>query len=138
MSVHPGRLALVAAALLLAGCAHPRSEPEGLRTNMNVISREQMRDEGFNSVYDALFALRPHWLRPRGPDSFRTPTEVWVYMESNRLGGVETLKRIWTAEVEYVRYYDGISASARWGIGHGQGVVYLSTTPLNRRSSDAF
>jgi hypothetical protein len=27
----------------------------------------------------------------------------------------------------YMKYFDGISATARWGLDHGAGVIYVST-----------
>ncbi len=75
-------------------------------------------------------ALRSNWLRPKGPDSFSSPTRVQVYIDDNQLGGVETLRGIATSQIlAYIRYYDGVAASGRWGLGHGQGVIYVSTNP---------
>jgi hypothetical protein len=40
---------------------------------------------------------------------------------------VETLRAIGLANVAYIRYIDGVTASARWGLDHGQGVIFVST-----------
>jgi hypothetical protein len=52
---------------------------------------------------------------------------VQVYLDDARLGGVDELKRIPIHHVAYIRYFDGLAASARWGLDHGQGVIYVST-----------
>jgi hypothetical protein len=47
-----------------------------------------------------------------------------------RLGGVETLRTIVVRPVSYIRHYNGIDATARWGLDHGSGVIYVSTRPV--------
>ena len=83
----------------------------------------------FNNAYDAVEALRRNWLLSRGPDSFQSPTTVQVYLDQMRLGGIEQLKTIQTINITSIRYYDGISATARWGLDHGAGAILVSTQP---------
>ena len=52
---------------------------------------------------------------------------VQVYLDDNRLGGVEMLRNINTSLIQYIRWYDGIAATGRWGLDHGAGVIYVST-----------
>ena len=47
------------------------------------------------------------------------------------MGGVETLRTIDLRPVTYIRYFDGIAATARWGLDHGAGAIYVSTHPLS-------
>ena len=56
-----------------------------------MITREQMVDGSYSTVYDAVAALRSNWLRARGPDSFVLPSIVWVYIDGARAGDVEVL-----------------------------------------------
>lgn len=124
---------LASLALLLALCA-ACSTPEGApasrpRVDRNLLTREQLRESGYTNVYDAVEALRSNWLRTKGTDSFVNPTQVQVYIDDNQLGGVQTLRSIQTSHISWVRYYDGVAASARWGLGHGQGVIFVSTSP---------
>ena len=110
----------------LAACATggPTSRPT---VDHNTLVRDQFADKGYRSVYDAVQSLRPTWLSARGPDSFSTPSEVQVYLDDTRLGGVETLKTLDAQSLAYIRFFDGNAASARWGLGHGAGVIYVST-----------
>jgi hypothetical protein len=96
-----------------------------------VITRHELDANHFATVYDAVVGLRQSWLQARGPDSFTTnaATQVVVYMDNNKVGGVETLRGIATNAVTWVRHYDGNEATARWGLGHGAGVIYVSTHP---------
>jgi len=98
----------------------------------NILTADQFADKGYNTVYDVVQALRSNWLSPRGPDSFTSPTTVIAYFDGSRVGGVETLKAMEIRPVTYIRFFDGVSATARWGIGHGAGVVYVSTHPMSQ------
>ncbi len=121
---------LVLLLALCAGCAPAgSSSPSGPRQDRNLLTQEQLRVSGYTTVYAAVEALRSNWLRAKGPDSFTNPTQVQVYIDDNQLGGVETLRAIQVNSISWVRYYDGMTASARWGLGHGQGVIYVSTSP---------
>jgi hypothetical protein len=115
---------------LCAACATAGSPGASKpRQDRNLLTGEQLRETGHNNALDAVQALRSNWLRAKGTDSFSSPTQVQVYLDNNQLGGVETLRGIATGQITYVRYYDGVTASGRWGLGHGQGVIFVSTGP---------
>ena len=97
------------------------------RLDRAVITREQMLAGNYSSVYDAVAALRSVWLRPRGPDSFMIPSVVWVYVDGARLGGVETLRSMQPRLINTVRFYDGPTATGRWGVDNSAGVIHIST-----------
>jgi hypothetical protein len=124
------RLALLALLALAAGCAAaPRTTGRRPRVDRTVITEQQIREGYYSNAYEVVEALRSNWLHPRGPDSFVQPTPVWVYINANRAGGVESLRNILPRSVVYIRYYDGTTAAGRWGPGHGMGVIYVSTLP---------
>jgi hypothetical protein len=92
-----------------------------------VITRDEMLKGDFVTVYDAVAARRSMWLQPRGPDSFVLPSVVWVYIDGARVGGVDVLRNIQPRLVNTVRFYDGPSATSRWGVDNGAGVIHVST-----------
>jgi hypothetical protein len=94
-----------------------------------MLTREQLAEHRFTTAYEAVAALRSNWLETRGVDSFRTPSQVLVYMDNVRLGGVETLRGVAISAITYIQHYDGISATERWGFDHGAGVILVSTQP---------
>ena len=102
-------------------------EAPARRLDRSVITREQMLEGKYASVYDAVAAVRSAWLRPRGPDSFVLPSVVWVYVDGARLGGVETLRSMQPRLINTVRFYDGPTATGRWGVDNGAGVIHVST-----------
>ena len=77
----------------------------------------------------------PNWLQARGADGPDKLTEVKVYLDNTELGGTTTLHDITTQVVSWIRYYDGPSAQSRWGIGHGAGVIFVSTQLRDESSS---
>ncbi len=116
--------------LLLAACA--ARTPARTRTppDRSVITQQEILEHKFESVYDAILALRPTWLQVRGTNSLMSAsTAVQVYLDNNHLGGIESLSMISLSSVVYIRHYDGVAATARWGLDHGQGAIYVSTHP---------
>jgi hypothetical protein len=124
-----GRLIVSALLVLCAACSSRRANDGRPSTDRNLITREQLRTQRFNTPYDAVEALRSNWLKTKGTDSFRTPSQVLVYLDDIRLGGVETLREIGIDTIVSIRYIDGLAATARWGLDHGQGVIFVSTRP---------
>ena len=122
------RLALVAA-FSVGGCLHNGPKTGDVRDHA-VLTKEQIAENHFNTAYDAVEALRSNWLRARGTDSFQTPSEVLVYLDNTRLGGTDTLREIAANTIYYMRFFDGVAATGRWGVGHAAGVIYVSTHPV--------
>ena len=119
---------VVAAALLaLAPACKSAPSHSTRRVDRTVITRDQMLDGAYVTVYDAVAALRSNWLRPRGPDSFVLPSIVWVYIDGSRAGDVSVLRNIQPKLVNAVRFYDGPTATGRWGVDNGAGVIHVST-----------
>jgi endo-1,4-beta-xylanase len=121
-----GRLKPAFEAVLAA--AHPPND-EAPRRDRTTLTQEDFTEGHFRSAYDAVEALRATWLHPRGPDSFQRPSRVWVYIDNVRLGDVETLRGIHPSMILSIRHFDANAATARWGVGHGAGVIYLTTFP---------
>jgi len=118
---------VLGASALCAACMSHAGQTSERRLDRTVITRGQMLDANYTSVYDAVAALRSIWLQPRGPDSFVAPSIVWVYIDGARVGGVDVLKTMQPRLVNTVRFYDGPSATSRWGVDNGSGVIHVST-----------
>jgi hypothetical protein len=124
---------LVAAAVLVAAaaCAGRRSTGERVAPSHEVLTSADLHGKGFSTVLEAIQSLRGNWLEKHGTNSFRTPSEIRVYVDGTLLGGIGELNTIPLMSVVYIRHYDGVTATARWGVGHGEGVIYISTHPNN-------
>ncbi|MBL0939093.1 MAG: glycosyl hydrolase 115 family protein [Gemmatimonadaceae bacterium] len=118
---------LLLSVALVDACA--RSGPRGDRVDPNVISREQIVRHGFINAYLAVEALHANWLQSRGTNSFSTPSTIWVYLDNVKLGGIESLRALTLQQVRYIRHYNPVEATARWGLDHGAGVIFIATLP---------
>lgn len=127
MSVHSRMVPLILSLLLVVGCASSRAGGGSGGGDRNVLTPEQLRSTGAQDAFGAVQALRANWLQARGPDSFSSPSEVLVYVDDVRLGGVDNLRSITLPQIGYIQYYDGRAAAGRWGLDHGQGVIFVST-----------
>ncbi|HEV2671649.1 MAG TPA: hypothetical protein VGU74_11185 [Gemmatimonadales bacterium] len=116
-------LRLLPAAFLIAslGCHVQQIAP----LDPERLSQEEMLREHFTNVYDAVASLRSAWLTVRGTDSFQQPSQVWVYYDANRLGGVDEMRSISVNSVVSIRHYNGVDATMRWGVGHNAGAIQI-------------
>jgi hypothetical protein len=103
------------------------------RVDRNLLTQEQIQETNRQNAYEVVETLRSNWLRTRGPTSLNSQdAQIQVYIDDNRLGGIETLRTISTSLIDHIRWYDGIAATGRWGLDHGAGVIYISTRPERR------
>lgn len=126
MKLRAGMLALLLTAALTA-CA---SQPAGGRTERggrSVLSSVEMHATGYADMYQVVQSLRPEWLRQQGVTSFRGQEEILVYLDGNRMGGVESLRQIVTRSVSTAQFLSGLEATQRWGLNHGMGAIVVST-----------
>lgn len=130
MRASVARFAFNALVAIGAGCALHHPAEADRRTDRTVLTQEQIAAQHFNTVYDAVEALRSNWLHARGTDSFQNPSEVRVYFDNTLLGGTDKLREIAAKDVTFIKFFDGVTATARWGVGHAAGVIFLSTHPI--------
>lgn len=114
---------LLPASFLIAslGCHVPQIAP----LDAERLSQEEMLREHFTNVYDAVAALRSAWLTVRGTDSFAQPSQIWVYYDGTRLGGVDEMRSVIVNSVASLRHYNGVDATMRWGVGHSAGAIQI-------------
>lgn len=121
------RWLLAVGVLTFASACAPRAANNTPSTDRSVLTRDEMDRGHYTNVYDAVAGLRRNWLQTRGTDSANRPSEVRVYMDNVLLGGTDNLRNITPASVAFVRFYDGIAATTRWGTDHGAGVIFVSS-----------
>ena len=129
------RSALIRSATLLmlasavSACAARSSTKPAPTVRRDVLTQQDLVNGGFTTALDAVRALRGNWLETHGTNSLFTPSTVKVYLDDTQVGGVDELSSISISEVVYIRHYDGVAATARWGLDHGAGAIYVSTHP---------
>jgi len=96
----------------------------------DVITALEISRTNYSNLYDVVQALRTRWLLSRGPDTILGKQgEVQVHLDDVRLGGVQSLRNLSPVGVAYIQWFDPTSAAQRWGLGYGQGAIYVSTRP---------
>jgi hypothetical protein len=118
---------LLILAVVLAGCSTNGSGARAGRSDMITVADLQAANS--TNLYDAVRTIRPNWLRARSPNSLQRQGQVQVYFDDTRVGGVESLRSLPMQGIAYIRWFDPISASSRWGLDHEQGAIYVSTRP---------
>jgi hypothetical protein len=130
MKIRFRQIVLLLVIMSATGCASGRSNGGDVEPpDANLITKEQIRHHNFRNAYDAVQALHPNWLETKGVDSLRNPSQVLVYADNSRMGGIGELRFIPSESITYIRYYSGTEASSRWGLGHGSGVIFVSSHP---------
>jgi len=120
---------LVWMALLMAGsaCAAGTHSGGAPSTDHNTLTREEFSQRQFNSAFEAIEALRPSWLNRHGPGGI-----IQIYVDDIHLGGTIELRSIRLVSVALIRHLDGIQAAARYGAGHEDGAILVTTRPAGR------
>jgi hypothetical protein len=132
-SAYARRVAVLCFAVSLVACASSSALGGKTQRSQTTLLVEEIRSTQYTNLYDVILALRSNWVRVRTGESFTKSAVLQVYLDQQRIGGVDELKGIQTLNVEMVRFFDGPTASARWGLDHGAGAILVqSATPLRR------
>ena len=102
-------------------------KPARIRVDQHLITRDAILSTQYTNLYDVIQSLRSNWLRIKAADSFGKSSVLQVYLDTQRLSGVDELRQMSPTNIESVRYYDAVEASARWGLDHGAGAIYVVT-----------
>ncbi len=99
------------------------------RQDQQLITRDVIIGTQYTNMYEVVQAMRSNWLRVKTSSSASGKGDVLqVYLDNQRIGGVDELRRIVPSSVASARYFDPIAASARWGMDHGAGAIYIVTS----------
>ncbi len=114
-------------AVALTGCAAGPSPTPRPKVDPNLITRDEIQAQQFTNAYDAVKTLRANWLHVRGGESVNYPLEVQVYLNDTHIGDISALQTIASPPIQFIRFYSGQEASAKWGVDHGRGAIVVST-----------
>ncbi len=131
MSITRGHVAALLLLIASTGCG---SFVARSRTDLDIITREQIDQNNFHNALEAVQALHSNWLNVRSKVLASASTTgqpgVAVYLDEVRLGGVSDLAGIETQRIQYIRHYDPVEATQRWGVGHTEGAIQVSTQAM--------
>ena len=129
MSPLPRLLTRLALAVTVSGCAHG-SAPGAQRAKADLITRAEMEQNEYASLYEVVQALRGRWLQGRGPTTILgRQNEVQVMVDDMRMGGVSSLRSMTRDNVVTIAFVDPVAAAQRWGGSHAQGTIVVTTRP---------
>ncbi len=127
-----GRMAALLLVMASTSCGVFVARPRG---DADIITLEEMQQNRFMNAYDAIAALHSNWMLVK-PKTFGTTTggqqpQVIVYVDENRMpNGVDDLRAIEVQRIQYIRHYDPVAATQRFGVGHTEGAIQVSTQPM--------
>lgn len=106
-------IALVAGA---SACVRPGAGAPQPRRAHDLITAEELDRARENNLFDAVARLRPHMLRNRTSLAYgRDATApVMVYVDGEKMDGLDFLRRLATTEVQEVRYFEPQVANTRF------------------------
>ena len=114
-------------AAVAATAEAPAVAPARAKRNRNLITTEEIRESNATTAYDVVSRLRAGWLRKRGTSSLKREGTVLVYRDGMRIGSPDVLRQINATDLESIGYLDGIEATQRFGIDHGNGAIVVTT-----------
>lgn len=144
----------------LAPAVHAQDSARVEKPSADLITRSQIEETKMTTAYDVVQSLRGNWLVERMPvPQMRSSTSpdtskktsydmttngagrsapgqaggVQVYLDGTRVGGTDELKNMRAADIASIRHYNGTDAQARFGIGHGSGVVFVTSVAQGAR-----
>jgi hypothetical protein len=122
-------IGLLLLALGLGACAahHPDDGSSARRTASGPIKRDELESARYATLYDAVLALRGHWLQRRGPTTLVSrPVEIQVIAGEIRMGGIQSLRTMTSDNVVSIAFVDPVTAAQQWGGSYAQGAIVVT------------
>jgi hypothetical protein len=124
MLVRPFYLFALASAMACASA--PTS---GAGRDSNVITQQEIANSHESNAYDVISRTRPMFLKSHGRSSANSSASDYatVYMDGQPYGDLAALRNIPTQQIQEIRYYGGMSATTKFGMQTGSGVIEIKT-----------
>jgi hypothetical protein len=110
-----------------ANAAVTHSAPAKRKRNANLITAEEIRETNATNAFEAVSRLRANWLRKRGVASMNREGSILVYRDGMRFGTPESLRQLNANEIESITFLDGLQATQRFGLDHGNGAILVAS-----------
>jgi hypothetical protein len=113
----------------------PIAPPLPSRAGRQLLSSADLRRSLATNMLEAIELERPEWLQalPRpleipASDTASAPSRsLVVYLGTDRVGGVASLRDVSLSEVQELRLYDAREAEQKWGVEHRYGAIEVIT-----------
>jgi hypothetical protein len=119
---------LLAMLVMVAAACASSGAPAAPARNPDVITAAEIAPHTGGSARQVIERLRPRYLRVRGPSSINNADadRIVVYVDGNRMGGVEVLDQIQADDIAEIRYLGAPDATSRYGTGHSAGAIVIT------------
>ena len=121
------RLFIIPVTIAVTACAAGTGAKSSAPTDRSLLTRDDIQRSGVVEAYTAVQTLRPHWLVKRGTTSINQNESIKIYLDGSLMGGPEHLRQISANSIDSIRYMNGLDATQRYGLDHGQGAVLVFT-----------
>jgi hypothetical protein len=107
----------------------PCASAKAAARNSNVLKAEEFACSTALDAMALVQEFRPTWLHSRGVISLNDPSagQVRVYLNGVSVGEVNQLRAIRVSDVRELHFLSAGPAQARYGVGHGGGVIEVET-----------
>jgi hypothetical protein len=120
-------LAIMPLLALSVACSASNGGTSRPARDRSLLTLEEINRAGSQDAFTAVQALRPQWLQKRGAGTINLRESIKVYLDGNLMGGPEFLRQITLSSVGEIRHLDGLEATQRYGLDHGQGAILVFT-----------
>ncbi len=136
------RCAILVLALAVSACASSGNTSSGeggqtaataVRGNSTLIVRAELEELGGRSLWEAVERLHRRWLQPQRGVSFSAGQAfARVVIDGTVRGELDELRRLFSDNIETLRYLSAADATTKYGTGYPGGVIEVSTRGLGR------
>jgi hypothetical protein len=95
--------------------------------NLDLIGREEIVASNRSTAWEVIEMIRPQWLQGRSVQSVNRQGGILIYLDDVRYGNLDALRTINARDLWAMERFNGTAASQRWGPGHSDGVIVIST-----------
>lgn len=123
-------LTLLLAASMVVATACQTAQPALPRTrgDSRTVTVTELSTATQTNLYAYVSAERPRWLQSRAPANLGGQSlTVVVFLNNQRIGGVDQLRQLPLAGVREMRYYDASEAQQRFNVRDAGGVISVIT-----------
>lgn len=124
------RAALAVIVAVSTGCATARGVAAPAQSDpRNVLEERDLVAVVRLDAFEAVRRLKPHWLSGRGQVALLDPGReaVRVYLDGMLNGDAGSLRRVPMQTVGQIEFLDSRKATLRFGTGHAEGAILVTT-----------
>ena len=122
-------LLVVASTVLFAACQSAHTgRPVRDRGDSRTVTATDLSTATQTNLLAYIRAERPRWLESRSPRNLGgRALDIFVFVDDQRLGGIDQLRNISLSGVRQIRFYDASEAQQRFNVRDAGGVINVIT-----------